>query len=224
MKSGILGLVHGGFEDINPTVSTIEHDGEELQRCIEISQEFTLDSGVRIQIGNVAREEYVKRERSKIENGRVHVDSAHEKQTDHTRFVAISDEFLILDSSSGQYAFDILGRETEALIERAEIDLDSFVSDHAEATYWQFGFYGTGLNADNGVFYGLDIAEEPSAEPFIGSSSANQIGVEYLYQDTPVKAKITESGFVEVYQPSEWESSEFSQFVLDEISTYVRSP
>lgn len=224
MKSGIIGFVHGDFDRIESQTTSVEKGETELQRCIDVENTLTLESGREVQVGSVAKEDRVKEERARIENGTVASEERINIETSYTRFVAIPGEVVILGTGGGTFGFDLIGRQVEALIERAEIDLNEFVSHHEDADYWQYGFYNTGLNAENGVFYGTEVEEDSNAQTFINSSVPNQVGLDFLYGDKPVKAKLAESGYVEVYQPGEWETTEYVGFVADAVLPYVRSP
>lgn len=224
MKAGILGLVHGEFGPLEDTIETVDQEGAELKRCIEIESTVTLDSGQEIQIGNAAKEEYVKEDTTEIRNGSIRTETERRIETDKTNFIVVPGELVVVGSAKGTFAFDLIGRQVGALIERAEINLEAFVEERESASFWQYGFYNTGMNAENGVVYGNAIEDVGTVQDFMSSATPNQIGFDYLYGDKPVKAKMAESGYVEVYQPSDWESTEFIQFVLEEISPYIRSP
>jgi len=224
MKSGIVGIVHGEFDEIENETDSINHEGEELKRCIDVTQSLTLDSGRKIQIGNIAREQTVKTDQAQISGNTIETLSQREIITEHTQFAAIPGELLVVGSGGNNFAFDMVGRQVETLIEPAQIDLDNFVADYDSASYWQYGFNNTGLNAENGILYGTEVQEDSTTQSFINSATANQIGVDFLYGDKPVKMRLARSGYIEVYQPSDWETTEYLDFLADAILPYIGSP
>lgn len=224
MQAGILGVVHGASDSLDSRTFSASQEGVELQRCIDIEDQLQLDGGQEIVTGTVAREILNKREEPKINDGAVFVESTRDISTEMARFVIMPDDFVLLEPGSGSFAFDLIGREVEALVERAEIDLDAFVSDRPYADYWKYGFYNSGLNAENGVFYGFDVQEDKVVQDLLESSSANQIGVDYVYNDTPMKVTMSESGYLEVYKPNDWETAELADYILSDLSPYIGSP
>lgn len=224
MKSGIIGFAHGDFGKIKDETTVIEDGETELLRRIEVDETLTLESGREVQIGSVAKEERVKRQKTQITDEGIVRAETSEIETDYAPFAAIPGEIVLLGTGAGTFGFDLIGRQVEALIERGEIDLDKFVSDYEDGSFWQYGFYNTGLNAETGVFYGSEVSKDNSAQTFINSASANQIGLDILYGDKPVKLTMTESGYIEVYQPSDWETAEYVDFVADVVLPYIRSP
>lgn len=224
MKSGIVGFVHGDFGRIEDETTAIEDGGTTLLRRIEVDETLTLESGREVQIGSVAKDEKVRRQKTQITDEGIVREETNEIETDYAPFAAIPGEVIILGTGAGTFGFDLIGRQVEALIERADIDLDRFVADYEDGSFWQYGFYNTGLNAENGVFYGAELDEDNTAQTFINSASANQIGLDILYGDKPVKLTMAESGYVEVYQPSDWETPEYVEFIADVVLPYVRSP
>lgn len=224
MKSGIIGFVHGNFGSIEDETTVMEDGEAELLRRIEVDETMTLESGREIQIGSVAKENNIKRQKTQITDEGIVRQDISEIETDVASFAVIPGEVVILGTGSGTFGFDLIGRQAEALIERAHIDLDDFVGDYEDGSFWQYGFYNTGLNAENGVFYGTDVSEDSTAQTFINSASANQIGMDILYGDKPIKFTMAESGYVEVYQPEDWETPEYVEFVADVVLPYIGSP
>ncbi|WP_306053912.1 hypothetical protein [Natronococcus wangiae] len=68
----------------------------------------------------------------------------------------------MVESSKHQFAFDLIGRHVETLIEPIQFNLDALASDYRdEADFWMGGFYDHDGNASNGVTYGDDIFSDP---------------------------------------------------------------
>lgn len=224
MESGIIGFVHGDFGRIKDETTATEDGDTELLRRVEVDETQTLESGREIQTGSVAKDKKVKQQNTQITDEGIVRRETTEIDTDYAPFAAIPGEVIILGTGAGTFGFDLIGRQVEALVERAEINLGDFVGDYEDGSFWQYGFYNSGLNAEKGVLYGVEVDEDNTAQTFMNSATPNQIGLDILYGDKPVKLTMSESGYVEVYQPGDWETPEYVDFVADVVLPYVRSP
>ncbi|MEA5387269.1 hypothetical protein VB779_09525 [Haloarculaceae archaeon H-GB11] len=199
------------------------HEGDvTLDRGIEVREVFGTSGGIRGYYGRAAKEEVEEVVDYDIGDGSITERTSTETTTHYTEFVFVPGSFAIVDNSSGVFAFDLLGRETDSLIERAEIRLNSFIEDrHDESDLWQLGFYGTGGNAEKGVVYGSGVLDDAELGSVLGISEKNQVGLDYTYAGDEVKMTVAKSGYVDVYQPSNYDSKEFVDYVADEILPYA---
>jgi hypothetical protein len=217
MKAGVIGLPEGDFGTIESLEKQISEDPELLQ-CIEVQRTQTTDSNLTVQKGRVAVQHLDERENVEIVDGNIRVQSQTQPVTQYTEFVAVPNRFVAVSSSSGLFAFNFLGGGTA--IERANIDLDSyFETQQAEkdATPWKAGFYGHLGNAEKGVVYGDRVFDDSDIGGAVASSQKSQLGLSYSQGDGLMKINVTESGYVEVYQPSNYEESEFAEFVVENV-------
>ncbi|WP_175417037.1 hypothetical protein [Natrinema pallidum] len=224
MKSGVIGVVSSDFSDIEPFEGTVSLEGFELTKCIEITDRVELPDGSTAISGRAAEEVITEGEDVQIRDGSIGTYSTREKDLNYTEFLALPGEIVIVKSSAGTFAFDLIGSQTGTVVERAKFDLESFVDHHQGDNFWQMGFYGTGGNADKGVVYGDNVQKDGEVGGVLESSKINQIGLEHLYETEPIKITVTESGYVNVYDPSNYESEEFLRYFKDELLSYVQRP
>lgn len=221
MKAGVIGKVDGGFSRITEHSETRVEQDVELTNCIELIRTISLPDGMEASWGRAAIQRLDEIKEQGIKDGSIEVYEAQEKITKVTEFLSVPGEFVIVANGGGTFAFDLIGRQTDTLIERSELDLVEFDEDHSDANIWMRGFYGVSGNANNGIVYGNNLKKDSDFADIFASTNMNQVGLEYIYQDTPLKVRMSESGYVEVYQPSSFEVEEYLQFVLDEILEYV---
>lgn len=77
-------------------------------------------------------------------------------------------------------------------------------------------------NAENGVVHGTDLLHDDELSGVLHESNLNQLGLEYPYNGQMLKVNMAESGYFEVYQPSNYESEDYLQFILDEVTHYLK--
>jgi hypothetical protein len=221
MKAGVIGTVDGDFEELNSFSETFIQGETELERCIEVRQTQVTDGGVPVQTGRVATQKLDEQETVEINDGQISVYEQPDVTTLYTEFLTVPGEFVAVSNSSGVFAFDTIGRRTNTNIERAELDLDSYAEAHAEATPWKVGFYGHLGEADNGVIHGASVLEDSDFGDVLQDAQKNQLGLEFTRDGEVMKVTMAESGYVEVYQPSNYDSAEYAEFVAEEILQHI---
>ena len=221
MKAGVLGIVDGSFDAVDSFSETVTEDNHELERCLEIDRVFSLPSGEMAFSGRAAADTLEDGSRTTIENGRIRVSERTRTVTEYTEFVGVPGEFVAVDSGDGTFAFDLIGAETDTSIERATLDLDGFFATHESATPWKAGFYGSGESGRNGIFHGEDLRINYDMDDLLANSSLNQVGLSYAYNGDDVKMTAARSGYVEVYQPSAFDSERYLEYLGEEILPVV---
>lgn len=94
-------------------------------------------------------------------------------------------------------------------------------SDYEDTALWQAGFYDRLGTAQKGVVYGEDVLDDEDIGDPLRDAQINQLGLEYEYDGDQMKITLTESGYIEVYQPSEFDSGEFATYLQNQIRQYV---
>jgi len=222
MKSGVVGSVAGDFSKISSSVSEYEREGIELKSCIEILDEFQLSGGLTAQVGQAARQVPDSEETWVIEEEAISSRERKFTKTEYTTFLSISGEIIIVGSGSGSFAFDLIGRDTETVIERANLSLGEFYRQHQEADYWQAGFYGKDSDAENGAIYGSNVFSDSDLGGVLEITELNQLGAQYAYGNNLIKLTLTESGYIDVYNP-DFDAKEFLIYFESEILPIVRT-
>lgn len=220
MKSGVIGIVEGKPRQVESYYRTVEQDGTSLTECIEVTQTHDdVKNGYTVQAGRAAVQSIVPEETVQItDQGEILVVEQGQRQTKYTEFILVPGEFVVVDSGSGVFLFDML-RDITGIesVERAEFDLAEFLSEHSESTPWQVGFYGVGSEAEKGVVYGENVLSDAHIGNTLRTSNKNQVGINHQKQEERVKVSLTESGYIDVHQPSNYESIDFAEYVIDEI-------
>lgn len=221
MKGGIIGRVDGHFEVVDDVTETVQKDDHELARRLEIQRVFSLPSGQMAFEGHAAKERLRPQETTEIIDGRIQVQKEPRVVTQRAEFVGVPGEYVLVDSSGGSFAFDLIARDTNTDIERSSIDLDAFVERARDVEPWKVGFAGYSGNAENGLIHGTDLLNDRNFGEVISNAAINQLGVEHTYRNQTVKMTATQSGYVEIYQPSDFGSADYLEYFLDEIAPHV---
>jgi hypothetical protein len=225
MQAGVLGLPDYDFGELESYSESKEiGEGRSLQACLEIRQ-TERTNGITVQTGRAALEELGTEEQISIDlnDNSVSVrESVDVKSTKYTEFITVPGEFVAVSNNSGTFAFRLIAGQTDAAnISSASIDLDSLTQSYMDSegeggvNPWQVGFYGSETNAEKGTLYGNEVLSDSEIGGMIRHLPKNQVGLEIGGGE--IKMTATESGYVEVYQPSNYDSVEFAQFILEHI-------
>lgn len=220
MKSGLIGSVRGDFTAVQSVQTTVSQGEHELQQCLDIQRVFSTPGGSMAFEGRAAVEVVRTRETAEIDGVEVTVATERGKETRFTNFVGIPGEFVVVDSGKGTFAFDLLAEETGTEIERGAFDIESFYERHPDASTWKAGFTGTG-EASNSIIYGENLGESQEFERLHTGENLTQLGVGHDYDGRQVKMTATRNGYAAVYDPSEFESGEFLDYVRDQLVQYT---
>lgn len=199
-------------------------DGE-FREVLNINQEYQNLSGDTIgYYGIAAVETLVSKEKTTVgENGEIGTTTVDEPTWKHTEFILVPGEFVIIGNSDGKFVADLIGRQADEFIEPAKINLDAYIKEERpEAKAWKFGFFGRDDHADKGTVYGDNLLEDNEVGRVLVDNSVNQIGLRYEKNGRQMKTSLTRSGYVEVYQPDDFDDVDYIQFLRDEVSPYLR--
>ncbi|NUC72514.1 hypothetical protein HTZ84_09370 [Haloterrigena sp. SYSU A558-1] len=215
MQRGIIGLVNGDFSSLDTFRETTEQNGFKLKRGIDIVRSGTLSNGQPVLIGRAGIEEVITKDEISINESRIGFKETSETSTKYTEFVAIPGDFVVVDSGSGSFAFDLIGRQADCLISRAEIDLQQFYAAMRDynPNVWKLGFKGLGSQTQNGVVYGNDVTSDGGFGETLDETDKNQLGLSYTSEGDGIKMMITQSGYIEIYTPSNYEPEEFAEYI-----------
>jgi len=219
MKGGIIGLIDGEMGQIdNFRKSRIEGE-QTLTSGVDIFRNFELEGGETGYYGCAATEKLQETEDVYISDSRISTGGDVQPVGKYTEFIAVPNHFILIESGKGSFAFGLLGREHDVLIDRAKINLSSFYNNLEADTIdlWKLGFQGHGGQAENGVVYGQNVVDDSDIGGLLQKTDKNQIGLEYSKEGDYVKMTATRSGYVEVYQPSNYEPEDFAQYVLNNV-------
>lgn len=217
MRAGVLGLVRDDFDVVDSFSETVEKNGRELQRVLDVRRVFSLPSGDIAFEGRAATERIVNRTTTELDFGEVRIEETPQTEVRTTELVGVPGEFVVAASGKGTFAFDLVSHDTRADIERATLDLNGFLDSQDDAEPWRAGFYDNDGNCENGVLHGTDLLDDESLGGILRDAELNQLGLDCSYGDHSLKMTASESGYVEVYRPSEFDSEDFLQYLLEEV-------
>lgn len=219
MKSGVLGIVNGSMEPVQSDAFSKTIEDRNVEACIEVVRsQSNAVNGSHVQYGRAALEEPTTDEKVEMVDGRISIQEEPGIQTRYTEFIAVPNEFVVVKKGSGVFAYDLLASQQPNLeIERAKLDIDSFIQQKQGLVPWKVGFYGNLSEAEKGTVYGEDVLEDTEVGKVLNDSAKNQLGAIYDHDGDQMKINITESGYIEIYQPSNYEEAEFAQWVVDDI-------
>lgn len=224
MKGGLIAEIEGDRVELEDHQTVVPVEGEEfdeLQHCIQIRNQITLPDGRKAQAGRAAIEDTTERETVEIRDGMISAYDRREKTTLYTEFVYLPGRFIAASTSRGSFVFHLIEEQANISANRIQFDLNEFLNDHRDAVPWKVGFYGRVGNAENGVVHGSELLRDSDIGDILNSANKNQIGLEYNYSGHLVKMFLTEGGYSEIYQPSNFDTGEFAQFVSDELLEYA---
>jgi hypothetical protein len=215
MKAVILGLPNGEFDE----EVALETDTSQNIPAIVVEETRYLD-GVSIYHGTAAGR--VKTSRSHVyvdsDNDRISTECEEIMREVATDFYAdFNAGWVGVDTSDGDFLWQMLGPLAGAVIQRAELNLDRFAENYErrdDAECWQIGH---SLDDSAGVAY-HDEASIQTA-PVHGLS---QLGFEYWWDGQVVRGTVAASGYVAVY--SNMSVEEFGRWIRDEILPYAALP
>lgn len=228
MRAGVIGTIDGKFDKIEPFHETQEQDGRRFTRSLQVNRTSHRDSGHTVYVGEAAIQVIEEVESVKIdpETGEIDVGEQPTKESKYTQFVAVPGSFMAVSSGAGIFAFDLLKSQHPGInVQRVELDLNAYADDYYTAEGvdpWQIGFYGNIGQAEKGVVYGENVISDDDIGDVLERSQINQLGLQYEMMDYDMKVTLTESGYVEVYNPGNIESEEFAEYITDEVLAYEK--
>ncbi|WP_159899178.1 hypothetical protein [Salinirussus salinus] len=221
MQAGVIASVEttSPIKNYRQKVSVDDHPRfDSLEQCIEIRQEFSLEDGRTAQVGRAAIEDLRNRESTNItDGGEIVQREQEEKYTRYTEFLHVSGSFLMVRSSTGTFLFDLLNNHTDKQINVSNIRVNEFTDEHPQALVWKVGFRDRGNNAENGIIHGDGVMQDTEVGDILGTSDKNQVGLVYDFNSESIKMFITEGGYVEIYQPSNYDVKDTIRFVESEL-------
>jgi len=222
MKSGILGLIRGNSNSIESFHETREQDGERFSQSLQLEEIGHTEAGKPILEGEAATETTDSEDSISIngDSGEIIVTEKPVKSEKYTKILVVPDEFSVVSSSSGIFAFDMLNRAGGISAMRSSLDLNTYAEQYYDGPGvdpWQVGFYGNIGEAEKGTVYGEEVFDDSEIGDILERSQINQLGLEYEVAGADLKVTMTESGYIEVYQPSNYSTEDFCNFLSNEI-------
>lgn len=223
MKAGIVGVISGESDEIDSFHRTSKKDGTKFTRSLQITKEGHTKSGNPIYLGEAAIQEVEEMISVSIEedSGEIIVTEEPRREGKYTEVMIVPSEFVVASSGSGEFAFDLVQElSPEISVNRAELELTEFAEEYYRSpgvNPWQVGFYGNIGEAEKGVVYGDEVFNDDEIGDVLERAQINQLGLQYQVNDKDIKMTSARSGYVEVYQPSNFSSEDYAEYILSEI-------
>lgn len=216
MRSGVIGHVEGTSGKIEPFSDAREEGDIELRRQLELRSKLPGPRGNEAYSGRAAIERTTDREQVQFFGEEIIVNTQKEKIQLYTDFLLIPDSFMVVESGRGEFAFNLIEEQTNLTIERVEIDLYKLYDycSQYQPEPWQVGFFGKEGRAKKGVVYGEGVLSDPDLGEILEASKKNQLGLEFEVDNgTKIKFTVTKSGYLDVYQPDNYDEIDFMNFI-----------
>lgn len=231
MQSGVVFSIESRNDiKLNPVRETVslpdEVEEEHLKLGLDIVNTAKTADGREAQIGQAASEQLSENETIRINESGISKYVSEDVTAQYTEFVYLPGSFVAVDSRAGGFAIDLINKYTPVKARPSKIDLEEYLTNlmgekDESLDTWKIGFYGGHGLADNGVVHGSNLLNDGSMLDILDNNRKNQLGIEYEYNSNLLKIFVTESGYVEVYQPSNFESGKFASFIDSEIKPYL---
>lgn len=225
MKAGVIAAVDeelNKIESFEENIPLPDHElYDSIKKCVQIRETIELADNRIAQIGRAAVDEISTNEKAKIEQGEIRVSEKPEKITKYTEFLLVEGTFVAVSSGSGRFVFDLISKHTGSEITPVEFDIKGFIEDKESADPWKVGFENRTGNAENGVVHGEELLRDRDMGSVLNNATKNQIGLEYSSNGYLLKVFVVKSGYVEVYQPSNYDSREFINFIESDLLQHI---
>jgi hypothetical protein len=225
MNSGVLATGKSVPETVHEFDRIASYSDGEFREILKVNQEYKNLSNKTIgYFGEAAIEKPVSREETVVDDsGNISTETTQETVWNHTEFLLSPGEFVVIGNSDGLFLTDLIGQQADTMLERASVNLDAYLkNERSEASTWKYGFFGRDQNARKGTIYGDDLLDDGDIGRVLIDNSINQVGLTYERNGQQMKTSVTRSGYVEVYQPSEFDDVDYIEYLSDEISPYIR--
>ncbi|WP_435552606.1 hypothetical protein [Natrinema sp. CGMCC1.2065] len=225
MNSGVIYLAESDKElpEIREQVTLPDnHDYENLLEAVEVERNVELDSySQNAQQGTIAAERVIETDDTRINEDSISEYTIEEKTVVSTDFLHFPGKFFAVSSSSGNFAIDVVNQHTGASIANSKVNIEGFIEQKLDQQIdidpWKIGFYGKHGSIENGVVHGDSVLKDEDIGDVLDIADKNQIGLDYEYSGEQIRMFASESGYIEVYQPNDFTSSQFCEYVDNEI-------
>jgi len=227
MKAGVLGVVSGEMDEIESFHASQEQDGTTFSRSLQLELEGHTEAGDPVYTGEAAHQTVEEIETVSIDHqsGDIVVAEEPHREGKYTQVIAVPGEFVAVSSGAGEFAFDLIQETAPGVsVSRARLDLTEFADqyyDAPEVNPWQVGFYGNLGEAEKGVVYGDDVFDDSEIGDVLERTQLNQLGLRYEVLGKEVKMTMSDSGYLEVYQPSNFSSVDYANYVMGQILPFA---
>lgn len=158
-------------------------------------------------------------------------------EQDYTSFVVVPapesgthSGFMLVSSSAGKFAFNLVSGQNVGRIEDANLNLGSFYRDREDTFTPETSGGPTGsFDAGKMTAWGDDVLDDEQVADLLDGAirhnRLNQLAGNYVYEadgsGIPFKVNMARSGYVEVWNPSDLTTPQFIKWVRMEVLPYA---
>lgn len=222
MRATILALARDEIAD--PSIES--HVENATYPAIDATAYERLD-GTTIYAGDAAGKIDVEQEEIYINHNGIVTETVQATDDTYCEWIAdLSEGWVGVNRSDGDWLFDTLGATKGTLIHRAEIDVDGFaeyLSDYPNASAWNTT-QTRSLDADDDAEESL-IAYHDAAHlaDTGGSRVTTMLGFEYFWNDGYTRGVVSESGYVALFDGGD-KPGTYAAFINSEILPFASLP
>jgi len=191
---------------------------------IQVDEELTYLDGSTVQHGHAATMKLVEYEGPDIrEDGDIYdTEHTHEKWVGTEWFADLEDTgFMAVDSSDGEFAFNMAGRMAGCMIERAMINLEAFV-DQLQQQDAVFEWLGWSEGDEAGVYYVDEDDIDGRVRDRALSQLKTHLGFRYRWDGARVRGTISQSGYAEAWSLNQ--ADIMARWLRDEVLPHAEIP
>lgn len=160
VKRGVIGRIGGRLGRIDSSRRTREADGFEPTGALEVTRVKRTPDGLDVTLGRATTQNVPGRSPSRCRTGKSRSRPRRRSARSTTEFLAAGEEFAVVDSGDGTFAFGLLGERFDADVSRAAVDLDAVRLALEDSPPWKVGSYGHDRPVENGAVHGEDVLED----------------------------------------------------------------
>lgn len=217
MKRGQLGEPSSNFSRIDTSSFPIESKkrGKTIRKALTTGQGQKQFNGDTVVEGRAAVQDVRDVQTTDINNNGdiVSGGSRLEVVTDSADFFSVNGRYVVTESTQQQFVFDLVGRATRSIIEPYSVNLHSLVNANPDANYRVADFHDLDGGVDKTAMYGDDTLSDERVKLLIEDGTLNRLSIEFADEGRDFHVMITKGAYVEVYQPSNFNTLEFKELL-----------
>lgn len=239
MNGGVIGVpvdtaTHVQIEGVEDwTGGSVGEHGTELDAALSVKEVRTLSGDTDYYVGEAFKQREEEVQSYYEEDGTIRNRTTYRAVTDYSEFIVVpgSDShrgYVLVSSSSGEFVFSLVGRQNNVTVDRADLRLGDWIEGREEFDATTGGGRTGGVEASKLTAWGEDVLDDPDVGKLLSgavrSNVLNQIAGRYVWDGIPLYLTLAKSGYAEVWNPSNMDTSEFLGWISAEVVPYADAP
>jgi len=240
VNGGVIGVpvdtaTHVEIEGVEDwTGSSHGEHGTELDAALSVKEVRTLSGDTDYYVGEAFKQREEEVEDYYEEDGTIWNRTTYRAVTDYSEFIVVpgSDShrgYVLVSSSSGEFVFSLVGRQNNVTMDRATLRLGDWIEAREDEFDATTGGGSTGSpDASKLTAWGNDVLDDPDVGKLLSgavrSNVLNQVAGRYVWDGIPLYLTLAKSGYAEVWNPSDMDTSEFLGWISAEVVPVADAP